>query len=104
MRIDRARRRMLQFRDLAERIEELDLSGEDRREQPEADEKEPGESDAARDHVTVKPEPVAKDEAQAEDERETRPDGNELHEDFENDLSRAQELQARPTNARGCAD
>ena len=104
MRIDRAGRRELQFRDLAERIEELDLSGENRREQPEADEKEPGESDAARNHVTVKPEPAAKDEAQAKDEREARPDRNELLEDLENDLSRAQELQARPTNARGCAD
>ena len=45
VRIDRARRRVLQFRDLAERIEELDLLGENRREQPEADQQEPGESD-----------------------------------------------------------
>ena len=104
VRIDRARRRMLQFRDLAERIEELDLIGENRREQPEADEKEPGESDAARNDMTVEPEPLAKDQARAEGEREARPDGNELHEGLENDLAGAQELQARPINARGCAD
>ena len=63
MRIDRAGRRELQVRDLAERIEELDLLGENRREQPEADQKQPGESDAARNHMTVEPEPAAKDQA-----------------------------------------
>jgi hypothetical protein len=46
--------------------------------------------------MAEKPEPLAKDEAQAEDERERSPDGNELHNDFQNDLSRTQELQARP--------
>ena len=54
---------MLQFRDLAERIEELDLIGENRREQPEADEKEPGESGPARNDMTIETEPAAKDEA-----------------------------------------
>ena len=54
--------------------------------------------------MTVEAEPAAKDKARAEDERKARPDGNELHEGLENDLAGAQELQARPTNARGCAD
>ena len=94
---------MLQFRDLAERIEELDLIGENRREQPEADQQEPGESRPARNDMTVEPEPAAKDEACAKDERQARPDGNELHEGPQNDLAGAQELQARPSNARGCA-
>ena len=54
---------MLQFRDLGERIEELDLIGENRREQPEADENEPGESGPARDDMAIKTKPAAKDKA-----------------------------------------
>ena len=63
MRVDRARGRVLQFRDLGERIEELDLIGENRRKQPEADENEPGEAGPARDDMAIKTKPGAKDEA-----------------------------------------
>ena len=104
MRIDCAGRRVLQFRDLAERIEELDLFGENRRKQPEADQKEPGESRPARDDMAKEAEPTAKDKAEAKNERKSRPDGNELHESPHNDLAGAQEFHARSTSARGYAD
>ena len=102
MRIDCARQRVLQFGDLRERIEERDLVGEYRREQPEADENEPGEAGPARDDMAIEAKPAAKDEAQGEQKREARPGGSELHERLENDLAGTQELQARPSNARGC--
>ena len=103
VRIDCARRRVLQFGDLRERIEERDLVGENRREQPEADENEPGEAGPARDDMAIKTKPAAKRRSsRSRTNREARPDGNELRERPENDLAGAQELQARPSSARGC--
>ena len=60
-RVDRARRGILHFRDLTERIEELDPPGEHRGEQPEQDEEKTDEARAAVHHVPVKPELAAVD-------------------------------------------
>ena len=73
-----------------------DPSGENRREQPEADQQQTRESEAGFDHMPVEAEPAAKDEAQ----RPARPQGSPrpeaADEDRENDLAGVQELQARP--------
>ena len=74
VRIDRARRRVLHFRDLAERIEKRDPTCEYRREQPEADQQQAREPGPGPDHMTVEPELAAKAEAHAENDREARPD------------------------------
>jgi len=91
-RVDRARRDVLHLRDLAERIEEFDPAGEDRREQPEQDEQQAGEARPALHNLPVKPELAAVGDAQAQHDDEARPNRPELSEAPKNDLAGAQEL------------
>ena len=95
MRLDRARQCVLHFRDLAKRIEEFDPAGEDRREQPEEDEQEAGEARPAVHDLPVKPELAPECDADAEHDREARPNRPELAEASQDNLAWAQELQAK---------
>ena len=90
--LDGARQRVLHFRDLPERVEQHDPFGEDRREQPEADQQQTREPGSGFEDLPVEAELATERQARAQDDRQTQPDRKQLIERAQRDLKRVEEL------------
>ena len=90
--LDGARQRVLHFRDLPERVEQHDPFGEDRREQPEADQQQTREPGSGFEDLPVEAELATEGEARAQHDRQTQPDRKQLIERAQRDLKWIEEL------------